>query len=106
MLRESFRQSDTAGRYGGEEFVVILPETDMEAAQRKVERLREQVANTPIALPTRGEKIRMTISAGLASYPQDGEDAAELLALADERMFQAKREGRNRVVIGEEVVLV
>ena len=105
MLRESFRQSDTAGRYGGEEFVVILPETDMEAAQRKVERLREQVANTPIALATRGEKIRMTISAGLASYPQDGEDAAELLALADERMFQAKREGRNRVVAGEEVVL-
>jgi two-component system, cell cycle response regulator len=105
MLRESFRQSDTAGRYGGEEFVVILPETDMEAAQRKVERLREQVANTPIELATRGEKIRMTISAGLASYPQDGEDAADLFALADERMFQAKREGRNRVVAGEEVVL-
>ena len=104
-LRESFRQSDTAGRYGGEEFVVILPETDMEAAQRKVERLREQVASTPIALATRGEKIFMTISAGLASYPQDGEDAAELLALADERMFQAKREGRNRVVASEEIVL-
>jgi diguanylate cyclase (GGDEF)-like protein len=104
-LRESFRQSDTAGRYGGEEFVVILPETDMEAAQRKVERLREQVASTPIALATRGEKIHMTISAGLASYPQEGEDAAELLALADERMFQAKREGRNRVVASEEIVL-
>jgi diguanylate cyclase (GGDEF)-like protein len=70
MLRESFRQSDTAGRYGGEEFIVILPETDMEAAQRKVERLREQVASTPIALATRGEKTQMTISAGLASFPQ------------------------------------
>jgi len=77
----------------------------MEAAQRKVERLREQVASTSIALATRGKKIHMTISAGLASYPQDGEDAAELLALADERMFQAKREGRNRVVACEEVVL-
>jgi len=105
MLRESFRQSDTAGRYGGEEFVVILPETDIEAAQRKVERLREQVASTPIALATRREKIQMTISAGLASFPQDGEDAAELLASADERMFQAKREGRNRVVASAAVVL-
>jgi diguanylate cyclase (GGDEF)-like protein len=105
LLRETFRQSDTAGRYGGEEFVVILPETDLEAAQRKVERLREQVAGTPITLATRGEKIQMTISAGLASYPEDGEDAAELLALADERMFQAKREGRNRVVASAEVVL-
>lgn len=105
MLRESFRQSHTAGRYGAEEFVVILPETDMETAQRKVERLREQVASTPITLATRGERVQMTISAGLASYPQDGEDAAKLLALAGERMFQAKREGRNRVVASREVVL-
>jgi two-component system cell cycle response regulator len=105
ILRDSIRQSDTVGRYGGEEFVVILPETDIEAAQRKLESLRELVASTPIALATRGEKIQVTISAGLASYPQDGEDAAELFALADERMFQAKKEGRNRVVAGSEIVL-
>ncbi|MGB6386936.1 MAG: GGDEF domain-containing protein [Terriglobales bacterium] len=105
ILRDSIRQSDTVGRYGGEEFVVILPETDIESAQRKLESLRELVASTPIALATRGEKIQVTISAGLASFPQDGEDAAELFALADERMFQAKKEGRNRVVAGSEVVL-
>ena len=105
ILRDSFRQSDTAGRYGGEEFVVILPETDIEAAQRKLESLRELVASTPIALTARGEKVQITISAGLASFPQDGEDAEELFALADERMFQAKKEGRNRVVAGPEVVL-
>ena len=99
-LRSSFRQSDTAGRYGGEEFVVILPEIDMEVAMRKLEFLRELVASTPIALPPRGEKIHVTISAGLASFPDDGEDAAELFALADGRMFQAKKEGRNRVVAG------
>src|SRR5271165_4472259 len=92
ILRDSFRQSDTAGRYGGEEFVVILPETDIEAAQRKLESVRELVATTPIGLTTRGLKAQVTISAGLASYPQDGEDAAELFALADERMFQAKKE--------------
>ena len=99
-LRASFRQSDTAGRYGGEEFVVILPETDIETAQRKLEALRESIASTPIALATRGEKAHVTISAGLSSFPQDAEDASELFALADERMFQAKKEGRNRVVAG------
>jgi two-component system cell cycle response regulator len=105
IFRDSCRQSDTVGRYGGEEFVVILPETDMESAERKLERLRELVAKTPIELGTRQEDVRVTISAGLASFPQDGEDAAELFALADQRMFRAKREGRNRVVASHEVVL-
>jgi two-component system cell cycle response regulator len=106
ILRDSFRQSDTAGRYGGEEFVVILPETDMKAARRKLETLREQVANTPIVLGARDEKIQVTISAGLASFPQDGDDAAQLFALADERMFQAKKEGRNRVVALEATLVL
>jgi two-component system cell cycle response regulator len=105
LFRDSIRQSDTVGRYGGEEFVVILPETDIEAAQQKLESLRELVASTPITLATRGEQVQVTISAGLASFPQDGEDAAELFALADERMFQAKKKGRNRVIAGPEVVL-
>jgi two-component system cell cycle response regulator len=104
LLNDSFRQSDTAGRYGGEEFVVILPETDMAAAQQKLESLRESVAETPIVTGTRGEQVQVTISAGLASFPQDGVHADELFALADERMFQAKREGRNRVVAGSEAV--
>jgi len=99
-LRASFRQSDTTGRYGGEEFVVILPETDIETAHKKLQSLRESIAGSPIALTLRGEKVHMTVSAGLSSYPQDGEDASELFALADERMFQAKKEGRNRVVAG------
>jgi two-component system, cell cycle response regulator len=103
LLRGSFRQSDTTGRYGGEEFVVILPETDMETARRKVESLREVIASTPIELRDRREPVRVTISAGLASFPEDGSDAAELFATADERMFAAKREGRNRVVAASEV---
>jgi two-component system cell cycle response regulator len=106
ILRDSCRQSDTVGRYGGEEFVVILPETDIEAAEQKLESLRDLVAKTPIELGARGEKVRVTISAGLASFPQDGKNAADLFALADERMFQAKREGRNRVVASPEAVLL
>jgi two-component system cell cycle response regulator len=105
MLRDSFRQSDTVGRYGGEEFVVILPEMDIEAAQRKLETLRELVARTPMELPARGETVQVTISAGLATFPQDGEDALDLYASADLRMFQAKKEGRNRVVASPEPVL-
>jgi diguanylate cyclase (GGDEF)-like protein len=56
-------------------------------------------------LPTRGEKVQVTISAGLATFPQDGEDALDLYASADLRMFQAKKEGRNRVVASPEPVL-
>lgn len=105
ILRESCRKSDTVGRYGGEEFVVILPETDLEAAQRKIESLREMMAETPIEVAVGGEKVQVTISAGLAAFPQDAKDAVELFALADERMFQAKREGRNRVIASPEAVL-
>jgi len=105
ILRESFRQSDTAARYGGEEFVVILPETGPEAAWQKIESLRERVATTSIVLNSEGVLVKVTISAGLASLPDDGTDAAELFALADERLFQAKREGRNRVVACEEAAV-
>jgi len=104
ILRHSFRQSDTVGRYGGEEFVVILPEMNIQDALQKLDFLRELVATTPIDLNKRGETVTVTISAGLAGLPEDGNDAAELFALADERLFQAKREGRNRVVASPEVV--
>jgi two-component system, cell cycle response regulator len=105
ILRHSFRQSDTVGRYGGEEFVVILPEMNLADALQKLDFLRELVATTPIELNKRGETVTVTISAGLAGLPEDGNDAAELFALADERLFQAKREGRNRVIASPETVL-
>jgi len=104
LLRDSFRQSDTTARYGGEEFVVLMPETDIEAARQKVESVRKLLATTPITLNSQ-RNVQVTISAGLASFPQDGRDEAELFAAADGRMFQAKREGRNRVVARPEVVL-
>jgi two-component system, cell cycle response regulator len=106
LLQDSFRQSDTAGRYGGEEFVVILPETDLEDAEQKLESLRESVAASPMPFGPHKEQIHITISAGLACFPEDGKDVAELFALADERMFQAKRDGRNRIVAAHEVAAV
>jgi two-component system cell cycle response regulator len=104
ILRYSFRQSDTVGRYGGEEFVVILPEMNIEDAERKLESLRERIALTPIELNAQGDIVAVTISAGLAGLPADGTDAEEIFALADQRLFQAKREGRNRVVAHPEAV--
>jgi two-component system cell cycle response regulator len=107
LLRDSCRQSDTAARYGGEEFVVLLPETDIEAARQKMESIRELVASSAFELSRSrdGENVQVTISAGLATFPQDGSDERELFAVADERMFQAKREGRNRVIACSEPVL-
>jgi diguanylate cyclase (GGDEF)-like protein len=105
ILRDSFRQSDTTARYGGEEFVVILPETDLEAARQKLEFLRKLVSSTPLELHSRGEVVHVTISAGLAAFPEDACDTAALFAIADERLFQAKREGRDRVVSAREAVL-
>jgi len=104
LLHDTFRQSDTSGRYGGEEFVVILPETDIEDALAKIESLRETVASAPFVVGHQKEEARVTISAGLASFPDDGLNATDLFALADDRMFQAKREGRNRVVAGTAVL--
>jgi len=104
-LRHSFRQSDTTGRYGGEEFVVIMPETDIDAAHRKLESVREKIAGTPIKLIKPGDSATVTISVGLAAFPDHGTNEAEVLATADGRLFEAKREGRNRVVASGPVLV-
>jgi diguanylate cyclase (GGDEF)-like protein len=101
LLRQTFRQSDTVGRYGGEEFVILMPDTDIRAAEKKLDAMRQAIAGTAIPLPARGRVVNVTFSAGLAAFPGDGDEPAALLATADERLFQAKRDGRNRVVATE-----
>ncbi|MBN2705215.1 MAG: GGDEF domain-containing protein [Deltaproteobacteria bacterium] len=91
------RKSDVVARYGGEEFVVILPETDKENAALVAERMRQAVAGHVF---TGGEeKISITMSFGVAEYPQDGGNSDELIGCADAAMYQAKKSGRNRVVV-------
>jgi diguanylate cyclase (GGDEF)-like protein len=86
---------DTVGRWGGEEFLVVLPETDEEEAARVAERIRAQVERLRTAVaPGR----RVTCSIGVASCPRHAVDAHALVELADRAMYRAKREGRNRVV--------
>ena len=97
VLQSSFRQSDIVARYGGEEFVVVMPETDLSTAFEKVEKIRHIVADTPIHIAKQDVTAKLTISAGVASFPDDSSEEDDLLGVADKRMFDAKNAGRNQV---------
>jgi two-component system, cell cycle response regulator len=99
MLRGSLRKADIIGRYGGEEFVIAMPDTNAATAVQKLERLRQVIADTPMSITKGGHKVSVTISAGLAGFPDDGVEEEELLNAADGRLFRAKANGRNRVVV-------
>jgi two-component system, cell cycle response regulator len=98
ILRESARDIDRLGRYGGEEFMVLLPETCAEDAAVFVERVRREVARRPFDIG-RDEPLSMTLSAGVATHPHPTIDSVEtLVRLADEALYAAKAAGRNRVI--------
>lgn len=93
-IRECAREDDVFCRVGGEEFLVLLPHTGPEVAQQVAERLRLQVERSDMApVP------RVTVSIGIAHWPGQGADVAQVLQRADELLYQAKRAGRNRVVV-------
>jgi len=98
-LRSSVRKSDLVARFGGEEFVVAFPETEVEQARQRVEHIRTELADVPI--PIGREQKKVTISAGVGSWPADGETFDAVLERADTRLFEAKRRGKNRVVAPE-----
>jgi diguanylate cyclase (GGDEF)-like protein len=97
-LKDNLRLTDVVARYGGEELVVIMPETGSDAAVRKLEQIREAVAEMTLELPRRTLRGVLTFSTGVASYPDDGEEVEALIARADARLFAAKQAGRNRVM--------
>jgi diguanylate cyclase (GGDEF)-like protein len=100
VLRESVRGTDTVARYGGEEFAVILrePQKDGEdGAAAAAERIRRTIANTPLVTIGRNESLYVTVSIGIASYPEDAVFPAPLLEAADQALYYAKRSGRNQV---------
>jgi diguanylate cyclase (GGDEF)-like protein len=96
-LTAAKRREDLLGRVGGEEFVLLLVNTGMEGALVIAERMREMIANS--FLPFEGKRIAVTISGGLAQFPQDGESWDQLFAVADQRLYQSKTEGRNRITV-------
>jgi diguanylate cyclase (GGDEF)-like protein len=101
-LEAGIRDVDLAGRWGGEEFVLILPGTDLAGAARVAERIRAARAER-VVLTAEGEPIRVTASFGVAVFP-DAVTADELLAAADAALYQAKRSGKNRVAASREAV--
>jgi two-component system cell cycle response regulator len=96
-IRKSIRGIDLACRYGGEEFVVVMPETDMAVATMVAERLRRRNAGDPFPIQEGARKIEVTISIGIAGLGR-GDTAASMIKRADQALYRAKRDGRNRVV--------
>jgi diguanylate cyclase (GGDEF)-like protein len=97
LVRAFVRGEDIAARIGGEEFAVLLPESDLEAARTFAERLREAVAATPFELG--GESRHLTISIGIAGLAENRRERSALMQAADAALYRAKDEGRNRVCV-------
>jgi two-component system, cell cycle response regulator len=98
ILMAHVRGSDLAARYGGEEFVLLLPETSKEAALGMAEGVRARVEQEPFPGREQQPLGRVTISVGVACFPEDGDDPPAVMARADQLLYQAKHGGRNRVV--------
>ncbi|MGH6789826.1 MAG: PleD family two-component system response regulator [Pseudolabrys sp.] len=97
-IRKSIRNIDLACRYGGEEFVVVMPETDMAVATVVAERLRRRIATEPFSIQQGTSNLNVTISVGIAAIGAPDDTAAAILKRADQALYRAKRDGRNRVV--------
>jgi two-component system cell cycle response regulator len=97
-IRKSIRNIDLACRYGGEEFVIVMPETDMAVATMVAERLRRRIATEPFAIQQGAKQLEVTLSIGIAALSGEGDTAATILKRADQALYRAKRDGRNRVV--------
>ena len=96
LVHAELRFTDVMARYGGDEFIVLLPETPPKGALEVADRIRDAVAGAPLELD--GKHVSCTVSIGIAGYPADGNTLDAVVARADRAMYQAKQQGRNRVV--------
>jgi len=99
LLEQKSRQSNVVARYGGDEFVILMPETSLEQAQALSERLRLWIATDPML-----SEMKITGSFGVATYPLHGAQVEDILRVADAGMYISKKEGGNRVSMAEEFV--
>ncbi|GAA1113887.1 GGDEF domain-containing protein [Kribbella jejuensis] len=113
ILRSAIRVKDVIGRFGGEEFVIALPDTGIDEATVTADRLRNAVGSSPLAAMCAGvlddpdldpDTFHLTVSIGVAVYPNDGASVDDLLLRADRAMYAAKAAGRNRVRLAADVV--
>ena len=96
---QAMREANLAARYGGEEFVAILPETDTQGCLRLAERIRMAVERMVVPSGTEKPLPQLTVSLGIAVYPEHGHTLEELLQASDKALYESKRAGRNRATI-------
>lgn len=97
LLLQNTRGIDLVGRFGGEEFIILLPKTDKEGAVDAAEKLRQRMAEETFVISDHAGPL--TLSLGIAEFPKDSNDIYELIDLADRALYQAKESGRNRVAV-------
>ncbi len=102
VLKETGRGSDFVARYGGEEFAIGMIDTNTKGAAQMAERVRKLVEKT-VAARVGGKDLMLTLSIGVSSFPEDTKNKADLVTLADNALYQAKRSGRNRVCLHRDV---
>jgi diguanylate cyclase (GGDEF)-like protein len=98
LVNDSVRKDDIFGRFGGEEFLLVMPHTNAQQGMAAAEKIRNLIATQPFASAEKQPLAVVSISGGVAEYPHHGLDAAGILHAADEALYEAKRSGRNRVL--------
>ena len=102
IISRSLREQDTASRFGGEEFLLLLPETMIEGACKLAERIRQKIEK--MELDFQGHSIKSTISAGVTQYGPEISDAESFIRSVDIALYRSKNEGKNRVMIAEKKI--
>jgi len=101
IVRAVTRSSDVVCRYGGDEFIVLVTSSNIRQVLAYADHLKERIAAAEILVPRHDARIRLTTSGGVAMYPVDGRSTADLLHAADDALYEAKRQGRNRIVLAQ-----
>jgi diguanylate cyclase (GGDEF)-like protein len=101
ILIQNLRDVDIIARYGGDEFVVVLPETSLDVTYRIAQRLKQALREHTF-LEVEGHPIQLTASYGIASYPNHARNKKDLIRLADQAMYRAKNSGRDQICLAEQ----
>jgi diguanylate cyclase (GGDEF)-like protein len=104
VIKETVRTSDYIYRYGGDEFVIILPDENIETGKNVGERILNNVKKNKFTVQKTGEEKRITVSIGIATFPEHASTRQDILEIADKMMYEAKKTGRSRVYPADEVI--
>ncbi len=104
IVRDVTRSTDLVCRYGGDEFIVLVTFADVRQVVAYIDLLTEKISGAEIAIPRHDARIRLTASGGVALFPHDGRSTTELLHAADEALYEAKRRGRNRILLAQSIL--